>query len=287
MGRNVIAVEGEIVTDGAGAETSFAVRLSEAEINQQIATARRFPRAIDQVRAAIHTVATLDEPTAEEMMYSLPRAGKVIEGPSIRFAEALVQAYGNCRVAARVVEINTAQKYIEAEAVFHDLESNAATAFRIQRRISDSKGRLYGPDMVQQTGNAACSIARRNAILAAVPRALWRPAYEAARQMLVGDIKALANTRAEAVRAFQRFGVTPEQLFAALNVAAEADLTADHIVTLRGMFATLKNGEETPETMFAPARATHQPVADPLADGTDDPARGEARFRSARTEHPL
>ena len=175
-------------------------------------------------------------------------------------------APGNCRVAARVVEINTAQKYIEADAVFHDLESNAATSARVQRRISDSKGRLYSAAMIQQTGNAACSIARRNAILAGVPRALWRPAYEAARHMLVGDAKAIANTRAEAVKAFTRLGVTPEQLFAVLGVNAETDLTADHIVTLRGMFATLRNGEASVEEMFSPARAVHQVVANPLDD---------------------
>jgi hypothetical protein len=51
-------------------------------------------------------------------------------------------------------------------------------------------------------------------------------------------------------------------------VNAEADLTADHIVTLRGMFATLRNGEASVEEMFSPARAVHQLVANPL----DDPA---------------
>lgn len=299
MARDVITIDGEILSEGA--EASYAVLLSQAEIDQQITTARRFPRNIERVRMAIQAVATLDEPTAEEMLYSLPRAGKVIEGPSIRFAEALVQAYGNCRVAARVVEINTALKFIEAEAVFHDLESNAATAARVQRRISDSRGRLYTPDMIQQTGNAACSIARRNAILAAVPRALWRPAYETARGLLMGDAKNVANTRADAVKAFQRFGVTPEQIFAVLGIAGEADLTTDHIVTLRGMFATLRNGEASTEEMFAPAKATHQVVADPLGDVADSTGaatapeqaaasvrKGTARSaKTANTEHPL
>ena len=176
-----------------------AMNLALAEINQQIATARRFPRITSRVQKAITDLATLDELTAEECMYSVPRAGKTIEGPSIRFAEIIQQCFGNNRVASRIVRIDLKDKVVEAEGVFFDLENNTATAARIRRRITDKHGRLLNEDMIQQTGNAAASIARRNAILGGIPRALWRQGYDAARHVIMGDIQTLGNRRARAV----------------------------------------------------------------------------------------
>lgn len=254
-----LPAEHEIVEAAAplDMEQSLAIGLSRAEIDQQIATARRFPRSIKHAINNILSLATLDEDTAEECIYSLPRGGKAIEGASIRLAEIIAQSWGNCRIATRVVHVDRIEKYIEAEGVYHDLETNMATLARVRRRIVDSKGRLYNDDMIQQTGNAAASIARRNAILAGVPKGVWWKGYDAARQVVMGDIQTLANRRAEALKAFQRFGVVPEQVFGALNVNGEEDVTLDHIVTMRGMFSALKNGEATVEEMF-PAPASSQ-----------------------------
>jgi hypothetical protein len=241
-------------------ETSLAIGLSRAEIDQQIATARRYPRSIKQAVNNILTLATLDEGTAEECIYSLPRGGKAIEGASIRLAEIIAQSWGNCRIATRVVHVDKAEKYIEAEGVYHDLETNMATLARVRRRISDKSGKVYNDDMIQQTGNAAASIARRNAILAGVPKGVWWKGYEAARQVVMGDAQTLTNRRADALKAFHRFGVVPEMVYGALNVKGEEDISLDHIVTMRGMFSGLENGEATVEEMFDTRSSAKQKV---------------------------
>lgn len=232
---------------------SLAIELGRVEIDQQIATARKYPRLISRVAGNIKSLVTLDEETAEECMYALPRGGKPIKGPSIRFAEAVKACYGNNRSASRVISVDRAEKVVIAEGIFHDLETNTATRSETRRRIVGSNGKIYNDDMIIMTGNAAGSIALRNAILGGVPKALWRGAYSAVQSLIAGDIQTLAETRERAIKAMATFGVTPEQIFAAVGVAGIEDIKLDHVPVLRGMFAALKNGEATVEEMFARA----------------------------------
>lgn len=232
-------------------DASLAIGLGRVEIDHQISTARRYPRHISRVAQTILSTVTLDEETAEECMYALPRGGKPIKGPSIRFAEVVKAAYGNNRSASRVIHVDRTEKVVIAEGIFHDLETNAATRSEVRRRIVDSKGRLYSDDMIIVTGNAAGQIALRNAILGGVPKAIWRRAYDAVQQTIAGDITTLSVTRDKAVKALANFGVKPEQIFAAVGVAGIEDVKLEHIPVLRGMFSSLKSGEATVEEMFA------------------------------------
>lgn len=242
-------------------ESDFAVGLSRAEIDVQIATAHRYPRALQRAMGNILSMATLDEDTAEECMYAVPRGGKTVEGPSARFAEMVLQNWGNCRVAAWKVKED--RESITVRAIYHDLETNTALSTEVQRRIVGSRGQRFNPDMIQNTVNAASSIARRNIILAGVPKAVWRKAYEAARHVCMGDVQTLANRRAAAIAAFQKFGVTAQMIFDQLDVGGEDEITLDHLVTLRAMLATLKNGESTAEQMFAGDDGAGKPQGDP------------------------
>lgn len=260
---------------------SLAVGIARAEIDQQITTARAYPRSLKQVGDRVFSLATLDRESAEESMYALPRGGKPITGPSIRFAEIVKQAYGNCRAAARVVHVDREEKFVEAEGIFHDLETNVATTARVRRRIVDSKGRLYSDDMIIVTGNAACSIALRNAIMGGVPKPLWRRAYEAVQATIKGDVTTLTENRTKALQAFAVYGVKPEQVFGALEVRGIEDVTVEHLPLLRGMFAALKNGEATVEEMFgaatAPGTAPQQ-----LHAGFEDKPKEERASRAKR-----
>lgn len=232
------------------ANTSLAVSLARAEVDQQIATARALPRSLTTVMQNIQTLATLDEETAAECVYALPRGGKPIKGPSIRLAEIISSQWGNARVGARVVHVDRVEKFVEAEGVFHDLETNMATTSRVRRRISDKHGKLLTDDMIIVTGNAASSIAKRNAILGGVPRAVWRKAYMNVERVIAGDVKTLSERRDQAMKAFAAFGATPEDVFTALGVKGLDDITIEHMPVLIGMHSSLKNGEATKEEMF-------------------------------------
>lgn len=144
-------------------EQSMVAMLNKSEIDQQIATAKQYPRSIKRFHTEALQMVTLNERVAESCIYALPRDGKTIEGASARFAEIVASAWGNCRAGARVV--SDQGDFVTAQGVFHDLERNVAITYEVQRRITDKRGNRYKPDMIGVTANAACSIALRNAIL--------------------------------------------------------------------------------------------------------------------------
>lgn len=244
--------EGQLVP-----EEGMAAVINRSEIEQQISTARRFPRSLKRFRDEALQMVTLSESIAEQCVYALPRDGKTIEGPSARFAEVIASAWGNNRAGARVIDDRG--DFIIAQGVFHDLERNVAITYEVQRRIVDRQGRRFKADMIGVTANAACSIALRNAVLKGVPKAFWEDMYAEARKVIMGDVKTLANRRADALAVFQRYGITSEQICAKLEVAGIEDIGLEHLVLLRGMLTAIKEGDTTPEEAFATAGAApHQ-----------------------------
>ena len=291
-GPNELAMDGEVghLPEGFGVSHTLAIALTRAEIDQQIATARALPRDIKLAMRNINTMATLDEQTAKECIYALPRGGTPIKGPSIRLAEIIFQNWGNCRAGARVVHVDRMEKFVEAEGQFHDLQTNALRVARTRRPIQDKNGRLYNDDMINMTANAAQAIAMRNAILAGVPRGVWRQAYEAVEKILVGSVKTLNQRRAEAVKAFAGFGITPEQLIEKLGRPTLDDIGNDDVVTLIGLFQAIKSQETTVEEAFKvapkkpePGKTETKPEPETKADAEtgeiilslDDPEFGE------------
>lgn len=245
------------------AEGSMISTLNRSEIEQQITTARRFPRSVKRFRDEATQMVTLSESIAEQCIYALPRDGKTIEGPSARFAEIVASAWGNCRAGSRVVD--DTGEFVTAQGVFHDLERNVAITYEVQRRITDKQGRRYKADMIGVTANAACSIALRNAILKGVPKAFWEDMYAAARSVIMGDIKTLANRRAAAVAAFAKFGVLPEQIVAKLGVAGVEDISLENLVTLKGLLTAIRDGDTTAEDAFGAAPSSKANAQQPAA----------------------
>lgn len=231
--------------------TPTLVAMSSAEIDMQITTARRFPRVITQFREAVGAMATLNPEIAAECTYVLPpRDGKEIQGPSARFAEIIASAWGNSRFGARIVGDDG--RFLTAQGYFHDLQTNVAVQFEVRRPIVTKRGFRYSDDMIAVTGNAAASIALRNAVLKGIPKAFWGDLWERSRKIAGGDERSLAARRIEALRIFQTYGVTETQIFQFLNVRGIEDITIDQLATLRGIVTAFKDGDTTPEEVFAP-----------------------------------
>jgi hypothetical protein len=242
--------EGEREIESAPVESSLAVARSRVELDQQVATARAYPRSIKKFVQQCTEMATLNEQVAEECFYALPRDGKVISGPSTRLAEIVASAWGNARCGARVVDEGA--EFLTAQGVFQDLERNVHITMEVRRRITGKNGRRYSADMIGVTGNAACSIALRNAVFRGVPKALWSGIYEAARQTAVGTQQTLANKRAAMFAHFQKLGATRETVLATIGVAGEEDIGLDELATLKGIATAIKEGETSIEQAFAP-----------------------------------
>jgi hypothetical protein len=216
----------------------------------QVATAKRYPRSVARFRKEAMALACLDEETAGECMYALPRGGKTIEGPSTRLAEILMYAWGNARADAEVVEEGTT--HLSSQGTFFDLERNVAIRKKVKRRITDKRGKRYDDDMIGVTGNAANSIAFRNAVFAGIPKALWKGIYLQARRASIGEAGTLTQTRQKLIEHFGKMGVEAAKVYALVGVEGIEDLGEDHVITLRGLANAIRDGEATVEETFSP-----------------------------------
>jgi len=260
---------------------------SVGDIDQQITTARRYPRSVVQFARQATEYATMNREIAASCIYALPRrdddGNKTIEGPSARFAEIVASAWGNLRAIGRVGDHDG--QFVTARGEAWDVEKNVAIAYEVKRRITGKNGRTYSADMIMTTGNAAASIALRNAILKVIPTTFWKPVYNACRLVIAGDQKTFTKRRDEALHEFAVMGVTEDRLLAALGLRGKADITGDHLVALAGIRTAIKDGDTTIEDAFdmhaAPAGAQPQPAQrrsqqQPGAAPTVAPERADA-----------
>lgn len=252
-------------------EAGVLTAITRAEIDGQIATARAFPRSLAGFVREAKELVSLEADMAEACIYSLPRDGKIVSGPSARFAEIVAHSFGNNRTGGRVVAEEGG--FIVAQGVFHDLEKNTMTTMEVRRRITNKSGKRFSDDMIVVTGNAAGSIAHRNAVLKGISKALWQPIYEAAKQVAVGDVTTLGETRARALAWFSKAGVTPATLFAKLEVEGEEDIGLQELEVLVGLKSRLKEGER-PEVVFAPDAPESSAPAAVSASGMAEVANG-------------
>lgn len=242
--------------------------VTRGEIDIQIATAKRFPRSITAFKRQAEELATLDEATAATMFYRLPRGRKTIEGPSVRMAEVVAYAWGNLRVDARIA--GEGETTVTAVGTAFDLERNVAVRSEVTRRITDSNGVRYNVDMIAVTKNAACSIAFREAVFKAVPRALYLEVVEQAKLAAIGKAKTMEERRDAAFGWFVKAGVDPARVLAHLGRKGLQDVTVDDLVTLTGYKTAIKDGELQIDEAF------------PLAGEPSDAASAaETRLRDA------
>ena len=225
--------------------------ITTAEVQQQVATAKRYPRSIHKFKQEALALATADEETAGSMFYSLPRGGKAIEGPSVRLAEVCAYSWGNLRHGARVVEIE--DKFVVAQGYCFDAEKNVGTAVEVRRRITDKYGKRYNDDMIGVTCNAACAIALRQAIFKVIPRVYANQIYAAARKVAIGDAQTLASRMAAMLDYFAKMGVSHEQVCQACEKPSIEDLSLDDLAMLKGLATALKDGYTTVDEAFGRA----------------------------------
>lgn len=227
--------------------------LNRSEVDIQIATAKQYPRDLQATLNKIATYATMDKETAEECFYVLRRRGasgqdSVIEGLSVRMAEIIAGAWGNLRVATRI--IGNDGKMITAQAVCHDLETNLAVSKEVKRRITDRNGRTFSEDMQVVTGNAAASIAFRNAVLAVIPKAVTKKVINEVKRVALGQSIDLEQSRQNLLTYFNKIGVTQEQLFFYLGVGTIDAIDKQMIFELRATANAIKEGTTSVEESF-------------------------------------
>lgn len=252
--------------------------INRTEIDMQVATAKQYPRDLARFNSNAMALATQDEETAGSCFYKLPRADKILEGPSVRLAEIVVFCWQNIRAESRVIGID--EKHVVAQSTCIDLENNTAVRVETKRRITNAKGQRYNDDMIQVTANAAVAIAFREAVFKVVPRSFIRPIYEAAKRRAIGDNTTLAESRTRALSYLAKHGVMQPTVLAKLGRATIAEVTLEDLETLRGLITAIKEGEVTIDNAFA------QPGQEQQSNGSDINERIKAKKAGAAPARP-
>lgn len=229
--------------------------INRSEIDMQIMTAQRIPRNIEKCKENMISLAAMDDTIAYNCFYHLERKDKdgnvsVIEGPSVRFAEIIAACWKNLRVAARI--IGNDGKTITAQGVCHDLESNVAISTEVKRSILTSKGYTYSQDMQVVVGNAASSIALRNAICKVVPQVLIKNVVEEVQSKALEHIKQMGIEESwkQWVAFMQgQFKVSESMMLEYLN-KKRGDLNAQDVQKIVGVYNAIKEGTTTVEETF-------------------------------------
>lgn len=230
--------------------------IERANVDSQIATAKQYPRDLRRAINNSVAMATMDIPTAQSCGYALPRGGKPITGPSVHLAKLIVSNYGNIRAEAKVVQIT--DKQVISRGTCWDLENNVATAFEVRRSIVGRTGQRFSDDMITVTGNAANSIAYRNAVFSVIPRAITDKVYQAAQRCITGDLsdedKIIAR-RKKCIDYFKdEFGITEQEVVMLCGKKTVNQIKANEIALLLGITQSLTDGDTTVDELMKPYR---------------------------------
>jgi len=232
--------------------------LNRSEVEAQLSAAHQYPRSIKRFRQEALTLATLSTEVAESCIYSLPRDGKQITGPSVRLAEICASAYGNIHVGARPVDVSDTE--VTSQGVAWDLEKNYRATVETKRRITSKSGRRYNEDMILMTQNAASSIALRNAIFRVIPRAFIDTIYREVVRVAVGDAKTLPTKRADVMARLAKLGADEPRVLAAVAKSNVDDIGLAELEILIGLGTAVKNGDKSVDDAF-PAPLAPVPAA--------------------------
>lgn len=261
--------------------------INRSEVDMQIVTAHKFPRDIEQCKKDMISLACMDETVSWNCFYHLERKNKdgertVIEGPSVRFAEIIAACWKNLRIAARI--IGNDGKTITAQGVCHDLESNVAISTEVKRSILTSKGGTFSQDMQVVVGNAASSIALRNAICKVVPQVLIKNVVEEVKAKSLEHIKKIGvdESWGQWVAYMQtNYKVTETMLLEYLGRKRE-ELTVDDIQRLVGIYNAIQEGTTTVEETFKKPKKQEQQAVE--AKGAAQAAQKRAEAAMARNK---
>lgn len=270
-------------------QSSMLEALNRSEVDMQISTAKAYPRDIKQVLNKIQTLATMDRETAEDCFYVLRRKAanggdSVIEGLSVRMAEIIAGSWGNLRVQARI--IGNDGRTITAQAVCHDLESNLAVSVEVKRRITGKNGQTFSEDMQVVTGNAACAIAFRNAVLKVVPKAITKTIINNVRSVALGQSIDLETSRQNIIQYFAKLGVTEEQLFDYLEIKNLSEIDTEKVFELRATANAIKEGTTTVQETFVKPMEEKKAAAEAKAKSEAAKKRAEAAIERSTNKVP-
>lgn len=263
-------------------DQQIVVSRPEAELSSQLKTqmlaAYSHPRNEALAVEKAKELACEKQDLALGCFYSLPRAGKRIQGPSVRLAEIMAYTWGNLHVAARIVDVTEVD--VVAQAVCVDLQNNFTVSNETRRRITDKNGKRYNDDMIVTTANAARSLAFRDAVFRVIPKAYVERVLEAAREVAFEGAKDLSQRREVCIKFWEKQGVTKKQVLDHLGYSKLEEVTVDDLDYLVGIANGIKARDYDAADVFSNKRTPEVVSVDVSAlTAKDEPPEQKTSMR--------
>lgn len=220
-------------------------------VQSQVILAKKFPRVQHEVLKKIKN-ATDRIDFAKMAVYSYPKGGQVVTGPSIRTAEMLARALGNIDFGVKQISRSATESVMEVYAF--DLENNlrCSRTFSVPHTRDTKKGQIAltgDRDIYEVTANQA-SRRLRACILQLVPGDIIQIALDNSyNTMKNGDKTPLIDRVQKIVLAFLELGVNAKDLEERLGHSVE-QTTMDEFVELYRIFTSLKDNVTTRADWF-------------------------------------
>ncbi|MBN6206235.1 hypothetical protein JYK21_07210 [Ralstonia pickettii] len=223
------------------------------EVKGQIFMARQFPRNVFQSEQRI--LDNCKRPAlAQAALYSYPRGGTKVEGPSIRLAEVLAQNWGNLAFGVKELEQRPGESVAMAYA--WDLETNVRQekVFTVphSRKAKGSIKKLDDPrDIYELVANNGARRLRA-CILGIIPGDIVDKAVEVCNETMRGGNKGPIKDRiAKSLQLFkEKYGVTQEQIEERIGYNSDA-FTEYDLSELGKIFTSLKDGMSKVDDWFS------------------------------------
>lgn len=256
VGINPLAM----MAQGGNALAAVTSNEKVVETLASIFIAKNFPRNLAQVTANM-TAATSRVSLAQKAVYTYPRGGTSVEGPSVHLADALLGAWGNAESGWTEVNRHKDPKkgcmVSECVAYAFDKETNNKhnIAFSVPHWRDTKKGGYPltdERDIYELCANMAAR-RRRAAILRVLPAWLVEEALENCNNTLRtadGNVPMADRIRRMEAK-FAAIGITKAQLEAKLGHKLEAT-TINELVTLGKHFNAIEGGHARVDELFEP-----------------------------------
>lgn len=247
--------------NGVMAQTSSSREMEE--VKGAIFLAKQFPRNYFEAEKRI--LDACKRPSlAKSSMYSYPRGGTKVTGPSIRLAEVLAQNWGNLSYGIKELEQRNGESV--AMAYCWDLETNVRQekVFAVKHAIGTKNGlkHLTDPrDIYEKVANDGARRLRA-CILGVIPGDVVEMAIHECEKTLAGQNEGPLKDRVtQALKLFkEKYKVTQEMVEAKFGYNISSFTEID-LVELGKIFNSLKDGMSKVEDWFSKEDAKKQQSA--------------------------
>lgn len=227
-------------------EMGIESRLLE-EVKAAVFLAKQFPR--DEIKAENKILELCKRKNfANTALYSFPRGGEVVQGLTIRFAEAVARAWGNIQYS--VIELDTDDGKSTMLAYAWDVENNIKTTkqFDVSMKRYTKKGVYVLTDMRDQYEMKASYGARflRGCILNLIPNYILDSCIEEIKITMEREIESIEDISQakEQILIFleNKLNLSKQELENFLNCPYES-WTSSHLVNLKLAYNGIKEGQ--------------------------------------------